>query len=94
MVNEVQISKTKPSELTNEQFNALFHAFKSIKYMNPPTDTAIPVGDIVLESTLIKEIGLKISDNVDYFDDPTENLKTSLEVLQDKIKKLTREYMS
>lgn len=86
-VNEVQISKTKPSELTNEQFNALFHAFKSIKYMNPPTDTAIPVGDIVLESTLIKEIGLKISDNVDYFDDPTENLKTSLEILQDKIKK-------
>ncbi|NVM43546.1 MAG: hypothetical protein HWN79_01400 [Candidatus Lokiarchaeota archaeon] len=86
-VNEVQISKAKPSELTNEQFNALFHAFKSIKYMNPPTDTAIPVGDIVLESTLIKEIGLKISDNVDYFDDPTENLKTSLEILQDKIKK-------
>ncbi|MFX1447241.1 MAG: hypothetical protein ACFFCG_03810, partial [Promethearchaeota archaeon] len=87
LVNEVQISKAKPSELTNEQFNALFHAFKSIKYMNPPTDTAIPVGDIVLESTLIKEIGLKISDNVDYFDDPTENLKTSLEVLEDKIKK-------
>ncbi|NVM17828.1 MAG: hypothetical protein HWN80_08930 [Candidatus Lokiarchaeota archaeon] len=87
LVNEVQISKVKPSELTNEQFNALFHAFKSIKYMNPPTDTAIPVGDIVLESTIIKEIGLKISDNVDYFDDPAENLKTSFEVLQDKIKK-------
>ncbi|MFW9948553.1 MAG: hypothetical protein ACFFKA_00330, partial [Candidatus Thorarchaeota archaeon] len=87
LVNEVQITKAKPSELTNEQFNALFHAFKSIKYMNPPTDTAIPVGDIVLESTLIKEIGLKISDNVDYFDDPTEDLKTSLEVLEDKIKK-------
>jgi DNA topoisomerase VI B subunit len=87
LVNEVQISKTKPSELTNEQFNALFHAFKSIKYMNPPTDTAIPVGDIVLESTLIKEIGLKISDNVDYFDDPTEELKTSIEILQSKIKK-------
>jgi len=87
LVNEVQITKTKPSELTNEQFNALFHAFKSIKYMNPPTDTAIPVGDIVLESTLIKEIGLKISDNVDYFDDPIENQKTSFEVLQDEIKK-------
>ena len=86
-VNEVQISKARPSELTNDQFNALFHAFKSIKYMNPPTDTAIPVGDIVLESTIIKEIGLKISDNVDYFDDPSENLKTSSEVLQDKIKK-------
>lgn len=87
LVNEVQISKVKPSELTNEQFNALFHAFKSIKYMNPPTDTAIPVGDIVLESTLIKEIGLKISDNVDYFDDPIENLKPSIEILQDKKKK-------
>ncbi|MFX0010471.1 MAG: hypothetical protein ACFE9R_09165 [Candidatus Hermodarchaeota archaeon] len=87
LVNEVQISKVRPSELTNEQFNALFHAFKSIKYMNPPTDTAIPVGDIVLESTLIKEIGLKISDNVDYFDDPIENLKTSAEILQDKRKK-------
>ncbi len=87
LVNEVQITKTKPSELTNEQFNALFHAFKSIKYMNPPTDTAIPVGDIVLESTLIKEIGLKISDNVDYFDDPIKNQKTSFEVLQDEIKK-------
>ena len=87
LVNEVQISKAKPSELTNEQFNSLFHAFKSIKYMNPPTDTAIPVGDIVLESTLIKEIGLKISENIDDFDDPTENLKASFEVLQDKIKK-------
>jgi len=87
LVNEVQISKTNPSELTNEQFNSLFHAFKSIKYMNPPTDTAIPVGDIVLESTLIKEIGLKISENIDDFDDPKENLKTSSEVLQDKIKK-------
>ncbi|MFX0076088.1 MAG: hypothetical protein ACFE96_11635, partial [Candidatus Hermodarchaeota archaeon] len=87
LVNEVQISKTKPSELTNDQFNALFHAFKSIKYMNPPTDTAIPVGDIVLESTLIKEIGLKISDNVDYFDDPTENLQTSVEILRIKLKK-------
>jgi DNA topoisomerase VI B subunit len=87
LVKEVQISKVKPSELTNEQFNALFHAFKSIKYMNPPTDTAIPVGDIVLESTLIKEIGLKISDNVDYFDDPIENLKSSNQILQEKKKK-------
>ncbi|MHA2288298.1 MAG: hypothetical protein ACXABG_05885, partial [Promethearchaeota archaeon] len=85
LVNEVQISKVKPSELTNEQFNGLFHAFKSIKYMNPPTDTAIPVGDIVLENTLIKEIGLKISDNVDYFDDPTEILKKSMDTLQEKI---------
>ncbi|HUW90762.1 MAG TPA: hypothetical protein VMV43_09600 [Candidatus Nanopelagicaceae bacterium] len=87
LINEVQISKVKPSELTNNQFNSLFHAFKSIKYMSPPTDTAIPVGDIVLENTLIKEIGLKISENIDDFDDPIENIKTSLHILQEDLKR-------
>ena len=85
LVKEVQISKVKPSELTNVQFNSLFHAFKSVKYMAPPTDTAIPVGDVVLENTLIKEIGLKISANIDDFDDPIDDIKDSIEVLRDEI---------
>ncbi len=74
LVEEVQISKSKPSEVTNKQFNSLFHAFKSIKYMAPPTDTAIPVGDTVLENTLIKEIGLKISEATEDFEEPIEEL--------------------
>jgi len=87
LIDEVQISKANPSELTNIQFNSLFHAFKSIKYMSPPTDTAIPVGDIVLENTLIKEIGLKISENIDDFDDPIENVKPSFDLLQEELKR-------
>ncbi|MFX1412321.1 MAG: hypothetical protein ACFFA2_00650 [Promethearchaeota archaeon] len=74
LIREVNLSKKKPSELTTEQFNSLFHAFKSVKYMAPPTDTAIPVGEQVLENTLIKEIGLKVSENIDDFEDPTETI--------------------
>ncbi|MHA1191214.1 MAG: hypothetical protein ACTSP9_02815, partial [Promethearchaeota archaeon] len=84
---EVQISKAKPVELSNEQFNSLFHAFKSIKYMAPPTDTAIPVGDTVLENTLVKEIGLKISENIEDFDDPVSNLVSVKETLLKEKKK-------
>ena len=94
LVKEVQISKVKPSELTNVQFNSLFHAFKSVKYMSPPTDTAIPVGDVVLENTLIKEIGLKISENVDDFDDPIDDIKDSIEVLRDEIINKSAKYHS
>ena len=88
LINQVQLSKAKPKELTNLQFNSLFHAFKSIKYMAPPTDTAIPVGDVVLENTLIKEIGLKVSENLDEFDDPTERLKNLFIELEESKKKV------
>ena len=92
LLDEVQLSKAKPSELTNEQFNSLFSAFKSIKYMAPPTDTAIPVGESVLENTLIKEIGLKISDNLDNFDTPIENITKSKDILiEEKKIKLKKE---
>jgi DNA topoisomerase VI B subunit len=87
LVNEILISKAKPSELTNEQFNSLFHSFKSMKYMSPPTDTAIPVGDTVLENTLIKEIGLKISENIDDFGENVDILTKSSEILQEEGKK-------
>ncbi|NHJ23595.1 MAG: hypothetical protein EAX89_03405 [Candidatus Lokiarchaeota archaeon] len=87
LINEILMSKSKPSELTNEQFNSLFHAFKSMKYMSPPTDTAIPVGDSVLESTLIKEIGLKVSENIDDFGEPLEVLIKTSEILQEEKKK-------
>jgi DNA topoisomerase VI B subunit len=88
LINQVQLSKAKPKELTNLQFNSLFHAFKSIKYMAPPTDTAIPVGDAVLENTLIKEIGLKVSENLDEFDDPIERLKNLSNELEESKKKV------
>ena len=94
LVNEVQISKARPSELTNKQFNALFHAFKSIKYMAPPTDTAIPVGDTILENTLIKEIGLKISEATEDFEEPIEELTPlSQQVRQKDEEPLTREHI-
>ena len=81
LVEEVLISKANPSELTNNQFNSLFLAFKSIKYMAPPTDTAIPVGDTILENTLIKEMGLKISDNLDNYGIPVNSLEKTEEIV-------------
>ncbi|TFF95033.1 MAG: DNA topoisomerase VI subunit B [Promethearchaeota archaeon] len=77
LVNEININKTKPAEVSSEQFNSLFLAFKSVNYMSPPTDTAIPVGDTILENTMIKELGLKISENLDDFDTPIEELRTT-----------------
>jgi len=95
LVKEVEIFKAKPLELTNEQFNSLFHAFKSIKYMAPPTDTAIPVGDTVLENTLIKEIGLKISDYLDEFEDPVEIAKKiEADIREDKKKAIIEQDLS
>ena len=92
LISEVQISKSKPIDLSKEQFNSLFLSFKSIKYMAPPTDTAIPVGALVLENTLIKEIGLKISDNIDDFDLPIENINQNFDLfLEDKKRKLREE---
>ncbi|MHA1489002.1 MAG: DNA topoisomerase VI subunit B [Promethearchaeota archaeon] len=86
LVNEVEISKVKPIDITKNQFNSLFRAFKSIKYMMPPTDTAIPVGDTVLENTLIKEIGLKIRENVDDFAAPVDNIYKIIDIIRDEKK--------
>ena len=92
LVKVVEIVKAKPSELTSEQFNSLFLGFKSVKYMAPPTDTAIPVGDIILENTLIKELGLRVSENLDDFDTPQEGIKKSINILQElKKNELLRE---
>ncbi|MFX1463352.1 MAG: hypothetical protein ACFFBF_09915, partial [Promethearchaeota archaeon] len=88
MINEVEISKVKPVDITKEQFNSLFLAFKSMKYMAPPTDTAIPVGESILENTLIKEIGLKISENLDDFDAPIEIINQTAEILIEDKQKL------
>ncbi|MFX1455768.1 MAG: DNA topoisomerase VI subunit B [Promethearchaeota archaeon] len=90
LVNEVQLSKAKPIDLTKEQFNSLFLAFKSIKYMSPPTDTAIPVGELILENTLIKEIGLKISEGTDDFDAPVETIQQTIDLIYEDKKNLLR----
>jgi len=79
LTQEVEISKAKPIDLTKEQFNSLFLAFKSMKYMAPPTETAIPVGELILENTLIKEIGLKISEDIDNFETPIDDLRQLIE---------------
>jgi DNA topoisomerase VI B subunit len=86
LIIEVRLSKAKPSEITKDQFNSLFLAFKSIKYMAPPTDTAIPIGAFVLENTLIKDIGLKISENLDVFDTPVDNFNTIKDLLKEEKK--------
>ncbi|MHA2282477.1 MAG: hypothetical protein ACXAC5_16665, partial [Promethearchaeota archaeon] len=78
----------KPIDITKEQFNSLFLAFKSIKYMAPPTETAIPVGELILENTLIKEIGLKISDDIDNFDTPMETIIQTTDILLEDKKKI------
>ncbi|MCK4285949.1 MAG: hypothetical protein KAX18_07090, partial [Candidatus Lokiarchaeota archaeon] len=92
LIREVQLSKVKPSDITKEQFNSLFLAFKSIKYMAPPTDTVIPVGELILENTLIKEIGLKISEGVDDFDTAIETINQTIDIIyEDKKNILTNE---
>ncbi|MFX0106417.1 MAG: hypothetical protein ACFE75_13155, partial [Candidatus Hodarchaeota archaeon] len=91
LINKVQISRVKPIEITKEQFNSLFLAFKSIKYMAPPTDTAIPVGESTLENTLIKEIGLRISENIDDFAGPIEKIYQTSELLHQEKKKMLLE---
>ena len=64
---EVQISRSAPQTLTQNQTETLFRAFKNQKYMSPPTDTAIPIGASILETTLIKEFKLALSHRVDLF---------------------------
>ncbi|TFF88931.1 MAG: hypothetical protein EU548_08280, partial [Promethearchaeota archaeon] len=86
LIEEVVISDAKPNDLSNDQFNSLFLAFKSVKYMSPPTDTVVPVGDVVLENTMIKELGLKVSENLDDFASPIKELRNSEEILQ-RVKK-------
>jgi DNA topoisomerase VI B subunit len=89
LVEEVQISEAKPNDLSNEQFNSLFLAFKSVKYMSPPTDTVVPVGPTVLENTLIKELGLRVSENLEDFGIPAEELtQLKNELLKDKRREL------
>ncbi len=92
LVNKVQISRVKTVDLTKEQFNSLFLAFKSIKYMAPPTDTVIPVGEATLENTLIKEIGLRISENIDDFGTTFNTIDQTTDILlKDKKKMLLEE---
>ncbi|MCP4763756.1 MAG: hypothetical protein GY870_18440 [archaeon] len=67
ITDELMISKTKPASLTQAQTESLYMAFKNQKYMAPPTDTAIPVGESALETAIIKQYGLIISNRVDFF---------------------------
>ncbi len=92
LVKEVKITEAKPDNLTNNQFNSLFYAFKSVKYMAPPTDTVVPVGDIVLENTLIKELGLRVSENLDDFGSSEQDLtQISKDLLYEKKNSLIKE---
>jgi DNA topoisomerase VI B subunit len=75
IVRELMISKTRPAELTQTQIEYLYMAFKNQKYMAPPTDTAIPVGETALETALIKQFKLTISNRVDYFGNSEEAIK-------------------
>jgi DNA topoisomerase VI B subunit len=92
LVQEIEITETKPQELSSDQFNSLFRSFKSVKYMSPPTDTVVPVGSTILENTMIKELGLKISDNTEDFDRPVEEIDPIEEsIIKSKKRKLKRE---
>ncbi|MGV9172390.1 MAG: DNA topoisomerase VI subunit B, partial [Promethearchaeia archaeon] len=92
LVTEIEITETKPQELSSDQFNSLFRAFKSVKYMSPPTDTVVPVGSTILENTMIKELGLKVSDNTEDFDRPVEEVyPIAKSIKKSKKRKLKRE---
>jgi DNA topoisomerase VI B subunit len=67
LVNDLILSKVRPKNLNQRQTEAFFKAFKNQKYMSPPTDTAIPIGASVLETTMIKEYKLNLSHRTDLF---------------------------
>ncbi|MBN2154912.1 MAG: DNA topoisomerase VI subunit B [Candidatus Lokiarchaeota archaeon] len=67
IIGYLLISKTKPSELSQIQIEHLYMAFKNQSYLAPPTDTAIPVGESALETAVIKQYNLTVSNRVDYF---------------------------
>ncbi|MHA1727793.1 MAG: DNA topoisomerase VI subunit B [Promethearchaeota archaeon] len=76
IIKELMISKTKPNELTQTQIEFLYMAFKDQKYMAPPTDTAVPVGEMAMETVLIKKYNLTISNRTDYyFGNPTKKIE-------------------
>jgi len=68
-VRELLISKSVPSNLSQKQTEALYKAFKNQKFMSPPTDTAIPIGASIIETTLMKEYKLSLSYRSDLFND-------------------------
>ncbi|MBD3352583.1 MAG: hypothetical protein GF364_13930, partial [Candidatus Lokiarchaeota archaeon] len=73
-INQLMISKTRPAELTRIQIEYLYMSFKNQKYMSPPTDTAIPVGESALETVLIKQFNLQITNKVEYFGDSEDEI--------------------
>jgi DNA topoisomerase VI subunit B len=74
-VSELLISKAKPSILSQKQTESLFKIFKNQKFMSPPTDTAIPIGSSTIETTLLKEFGLKLPFRTDLFLDYSDSLE-------------------
>ena len=84
---ELLISETRPSELSRTQVEYLYMAFKNQNYMSPPTDTAIPVGEAALETAIIKQYGLTVTERIDYFGDPEdqiEQIEADLELEDDE----------
>ena len=74
IIGYLLISKTRPAELTQIQIEHLYMAFKNQSYMAPPTDTAIPVGESAIETAVIKQHNLTVSNRVDYFGNPEDLL--------------------
>jgi DNA topoisomerase VI B subunit len=73
-IGYVLISKTKPANLAQIQIEHLYMAFKDQTYQAPPTDTAIPVGESALETAVIKQYNLTVSNRVDYFGNSEDSI--------------------
>ena len=50
----ISLETVAPKNLNEDQMNALYKAFISEKYLAPPTDTVVPVGDDILERVIKK----------------------------------------
>jgi DNA topoisomerase VI subunit B len=74
IISYLLISKTKPSELNQIQIENLYMAFKNQSYLAPPTDTAIPVGESALETAVIKQYNLTVSNRVDYYGNSEDSI--------------------
>jgi len=75
IIGYLLISKTKPAELTQIQIEHLYMAFKNQQYLAPPTDTAIPVGESAIETAIIKQYNLTVSNRVDYFGNSEDSIQ-------------------
>ena len=58
------LSKAFPKRISREQAERIFEAIKKVKFLSPPTDCVVPIGEIALIKGLKKEINAEFFTSV------------------------------